>query len=640
MLIVESEPTGSDLKEVVLRLGGLNVEMSFLGCVGHLMAETGLAQVLEVVYAENAVKHILSGKAISRAIRGHLMVHAALSTMLTANAYNLTLPTNGECMEEVILHPSLVNARELYDEIMVDANATSILSSEDLLREISDKLNAEKQTLKEHRTAKLWLQYIEMIGILHMFIKAERIGDWNLHLQAVQKMLPYFAAAGHNLYTKSAYIYLQKMQQLPESHPDIHTSFLNGYHVICRSDRYWAGLSTDLVIEQVLMRSIKTTGGLTRGRGMTDIQRLVWLLSMPARADVSHSIQEFTGVRCNTSEQHKDATQSRIKRDSEDTYKILNTLSDLDPFGPDPSLRGLVSGLTAHDSVNVDDAKDVGQLILKSMVGKSVTSISFVRKKQAVTLASKEAVKIDDECVQVDPQLIFQRLSFIATNGSNEDHAYLFKYELCTHPAALFDHSSLPWEANKPALADALWKLVENDNEVLPYPVHYVLDGGSLLHRLPWTQGETFESVCVRYVNYVTKKYGKATVIFDGYNSGPDIKDITHKRHSHGTGPTVALSLQTVVSLKKKDFLSNKANKQNFLSILSSQFEEAGCLTAHARSDADVLIIQTAIQSSKTVNTVVVGEDTDLLVLLLHHAHMDGKELYFRPEPKQNARKV
>ena len=84
-------------------------------------------------------------------------------------------------------------------------------------------------------------------------------------------MLPYFAAAGHNLYAKSAYIYLQKMQQLPQSHPDIHASFLNGYHVIRRSDRYWAGLSTDLVIEQVLMRSIKTVGGLTRGRGMTEI---------------------------------------------------------------------------------------------------------------------------------------------------------------------------------------------------------------------------------------------------------------------------------------------------------------------------------------------------------------------------------
>ena len=81
-----------------------------------------------------------------------------------------------------------------------------------------------------------------------------------------------------------------------------------------------------------------------------------------------------------------------------------------------------------------------------------------------------------------------------------------------------------------------------------------MLDGGSLLHRIPWTRGETFENVCHKYVNYVLKKYGEATVVFDGYNNGPDIKDITHKRRSPGTGPTVALNLQTVVTLKKKEF--------------------------------------------------------------------------------------
>ena len=122
------------------------------------------------------------------------------------------------------------------------------------------------------------------------------------------------------------------------------------------------------------------------------------------------------------------------------------------------------------------------------------------------------------------------------------------KCELCTHPTALFDDTSLPWEANKPALANALWKLVKNENEVLAHPIHYVLDGGSLLHRLPWTRGETFECVCARYVSYVTRKYGKASVVFDGYNNGPDVKDVTHKRRSHGTGSTVALNLQTVVS--------------------------------------------------------------------------------------------
>ena len=109
-------------------------------------------------------------------------------------------------------------------------------------------------------------------------------------------MLPYFAASGHNLYAKSAYVYLQMMHQLEGRQPLVHASFMDGLHVIRRSDRYWAGLSSDLIIEQVLMRSIKTGGGLTRGRGMTAIQRLVWLLSMPACADINCSMQELTVI--------------------------------------------------------------------------------------------------------------------------------------------------------------------------------------------------------------------------------------------------------------------------------------------------------------------------------------------------------
>ena len=68
----------------------------------------------------------------------------------------------------------------------------------------------------------------------------------------------------------------------------------SGLFVIRRSDRLWAGLPSDLVIEQVLMRSLKTNGGLTRGRGMEETQRLRWLLAMPACAEVSEVMQELT----------------------------------------------------------------------------------------------------------------------------------------------------------------------------------------------------------------------------------------------------------------------------------------------------------------------------------------------------------
>ena len=92
-----------------------------------------------------------------------------------------------------------MKAGQLYDDIMRDPDVDvveEVLSSKALWR-IMDKLTEEKHSMKNHRTAKLWLQYMEMIGILRMFIKAERTGDWALHLQTIQAMLPYFAAAGH-----------------------------------------------------------------------------------------------------------------------------------------------------------------------------------------------------------------------------------------------------------------------------------------------------------------------------------------------------------------------------------------------------------------------------------------------------------
>ena len=126
----------------------------------------------------------------------------------------------------------------------------------------------------------LWLQYLDVVSTLQRFVEAERMSNWKLHLETVHYMLPYFEASGHSRYAKSAYVYLQIMLRLPETHPDAHRKFMEGYHVVLRSDMFWAGLSPDPIIEQVLMRSIMTHVGLTRGKGMTEKQRFVWILYM------------------------------------------------------------------------------------------------------------------------------------------------------------------------------------------------------------------------------------------------------------------------------------------------------------------------------------------------------------------------
>jgi len=70
--------------------------------------------------------------------------------------------------------------------------------------------------------------------------------------------LPETTADGHPNYLKSARLYLQKMYALKDDNPEVHQKFQSGFHVIRRSSQYWAFLGSDLVIDQTLMRSLKS----------------------------------------------------------------------------------------------------------------------------------------------------------------------------------------------------------------------------------------------------------------------------------------------------------------------------------------------------------------------------------------------
>jgi hypothetical protein len=138
-------------------------------------------------------------------------------------------------------------------------------------------------------------------------------------------MLPYLAASGHNNYVKSFVLYLQKIDKLEETHPYVYSKFLEGLFVIRQTNSYWAGIFSDLCIEQVLMGSIKSVGGLTRG--FEELTRLVRLSSMPDCGEVHNAMQDVTNL-CSQgdNEVHKDPMKARITRDSKDIQCILDFL--------------------------------------------------------------------------------------------------------------------------------------------------------------------------------------------------------------------------------------------------------------------------------------------------------------------------
>ena len=383
-------------------LGNFYTILNLLGCVGKLLAGIVLSTILAEKYGESTVNQMLSGKAYSRALRGHLIVDQVVSVLL----FEKITEESSQYLNSII-----DNLEILHNNLLLSMQNISDLSSDPLLSSIYPQMKDTKSKLTEKsRTASLWLQYEMIIEVIRKLITADRIGNWDIHLQAIQHALPIFAASGHFNYVKSGYLYLQNMLNLKTSNEVVYNHLKKRNFVVRRSARYWAGLPCDLIIEQVLMRSLKTTGGLTRGAGMSEIMREIWLLSNSICSMYRLTMEENIGVLFKSSEHHK---TSRINRDHSDRIKIYDILKVNSPFSNDLSWRNIIDGITAPKSVNVNTFYEIGEGLFDKMQGCDIYSFAFSRKNQAKNMTTK--ITLDKENnIKCDPAFLFQRVLLAA----------------------------------------------------------------------------------------------------------------------------------------------------------------------------------------------------------------------------------
>ena len=63
---------------------------------------------------------------------------------------------------------------------------------------------------------------------------------------------------------------------------------------------------------------------------MTEKKCLVWVLSMPVCASINETMQKFSGVSYETSDQHKDVSAARQARDVSETVDLIDYLNERD----------------------------------------------------------------------------------------------------------------------------------------------------------------------------------------------------------------------------------------------------------------------------------------------------------------------
>ena len=99
---------------------------------------------------------------------------------------------------------------------------------------------------------------------------------------------------------------------------------------------------------------------------------------------------------------------------------------------------------------------------------------------------------------------------------------------------------------------------------------------------------------------------------------------------------TPEMSLTTT----KEQCLLRKQNKQRFVNMLGVELKRYNCQVYHEKADADYSIAQKTIDFAEHIDIVLVGDDIDLLILLLHHAATDKHNIFFAPEPKRTKKNM
>lgn len=230
-------------------------------------------------------------------MRGYFLVHLALHKLLLKE---LNLEEDERAVSQELAEKYSSNSLTI-KEINANSSAAS-------LNQIIDDLLAN--TMEKGRKPKLWVQYLKIVNIVKNFIAAERSGNWELHLSCVRNMLPYFHATGRHLYAKCAHLYLRDMLNLDESTRNI----LSTNVAIRRSEKFWSGIWSDMTIEQTLMRSIKSIGGLVHGRSTTENVTNQWILSMPFSLKICEAVEEYANISISTSEQQYNSQYKRYGR--------------------------------------------------------------------------------------------------------------------------------------------------------------------------------------------------------------------------------------------------------------------------------------------------------------------------------------
>lgn len=663
-------------RHIIIRMGTFHTLMTILSILGKRFLDAGLRDICieSCLVVQGSVSGVVEGKAYNRAVRVHKCIYEGLLRIAWKGFLIWMEKNHARSVERVTA--LLTHVSQFHDEI--GQHSFEILLEHDDLEHTALLWDEYLEYLRHDNgdLSAFWMSYLDIVGeILLGLIRASREGNWDLHMSAIQKLIPWCFAYDRVNYSRYLPVYLAQMNNLQRDHPEVKEQFDNGAFAVQLSDGNPFGrIPVDQTIEVTINKDTQTTGGTTKYSKKQGAVRRYYLTAEYRSGFLGH-LRDMT--QTNRSDVHHTELQNpRIQKDEKSVTAVTEVLNNwINPFEENHELVCISTATTARKDVRdaLIEAHQKGKQAYSQFHEERLQSnppqkkfhdpipklklktfSSMSQKKRTVTQGKTIILKTD--------RSLFGRIVVIA-QSRNLEMKEVFCHPLGPLPWSLSTPDGTPRKTAKAVLAKQLQKLA-TPADGLPNNCNSatVIDAMSLVQKVK-NDVSTFADVAAAIHNMICKEAmqsNRIDVVFDTYEE-MSIKTVerTHRGEEQG----LQLQQITATQLVKqwRAFLKQVTNKTSLIKFLVQEWQKTKyteklsgkvlfvtcrqtcwkisgnhceevpeLISKHEEADGRLLLHAAHAAASGSSAVVICSEDTDVFILCVAFCERVGTQLFLK----------
>ena len=677
-------------KNLFPMLGTFHMAKNACRCAGKFLRGSGIEDSLieSEIFGPKVLETVLGGTHYYRSLKGLSIVEDALKR-LKSEAFWLEQDPQSFNEEITNLCQLKIHLTEL-DSKSAKERLTDIKNTSGLSR-LLDAFDTFSQKCKEKSEICLYFEnYILIVETIKNLVRADREGNFLLHMKTVGELCAIFTGGDGIHYMRCISFYHELLKNLKDKHPELYGNFMQGDFVIKTKKGSFNGVAADMKLEQTIQRSSKSSHGIigqTRSLGYVT----QWQLLYHELLGISNVFRDITNPYHSDSDSetrvHHELAKSKIREINAFIDKVFQFFKDRgNPYCLHESslkLKNVSSQVIAHDDVKekhlnfhelskakFNDFRERVYVKKTSFLYEKITKFKLM-KVDFVPDTKNDSTK--DVKMSAKEIKVARKLLNTAKNRFQGALEPILKHDVTSY-SPLYDGIYMTNTPNKSQLIGELeaYLTAEHYNEQIPPSATLIVDFMSFV-RNQVINSTIFGNFGV-LVNTLFKRFTTICpnsfihVIFDSYMNY-SVKGPERVSRGHSSLELAKIEKQTPIPQQIEKFWASSNNKvmlQEFakgamidlakniakdmvLSGVVVNEDQRPCIFVHHdqnTSDIDDLNSDIEEADHRLIphiewslhighnNIVVISNDTDVLVLLVHYfkifSRMGLKKIWIR----------